>query len=251
MNNVRIPELKMVEIEINHQCNRSCSYCPNSVASRKEQGEMSPELFEKLMQDLKDMNYQGSISYEFYNEPMLAKNLHWFVQTTRAFLPKSRIDFYTNGTLLSLEKFQQLRKEGVTRFIVTKHQGEKKYLFDQTYMNLSEEEKSIVIFQSYKDLKLTNRGGLVNAGPASPAYLTPCFIPSFLLVVTVLGNVLPCFEDFPAEKILGNINEKHLKDIWGSEEFAAFRKKLSKALRHDEKPCDKCNRIQVLYNKET
>ncbi|HLW57092.1 MAG TPA: SPASM domain-containing protein [Bacteriovoracaceae bacterium] len=241
------PELKMVEIEINHHCNRACSYCPNSVASRKEQGEMRPELFEKIMQELAANHYQGSISYEFYNEPMLAKNFNWFVQTTRKYLPNNRIDLYTNGTLLTLKRFKQILNDGVSRFIVTKHEGIDHYVFDKTYEQLSDEEKSVVIFQSYKDLKLTNRGGVVQAGPDGVLPLTPCLIPEFLLVVTVLGNVLPCFEDFHEENIMGNIEKKSLKEIWENEKFKTFRQNLRKGLRHLESPCKNCNRLQVAY----
>lgn len=241
------PLLKMVEIEINHHCNRACSYCPNSVAARKEQGEMTPELFTRIMTELQAHQYQGSISYEFYNEPMLAKNFEWFVATTRQYLPKNRIDLYTNGTLLSLEKFRLLSSLGISRFIVTKHQGISHYLFDKTYDELSDDEKKIVIYQNYKDLKLTNRGGIVKAGPETPYHLTPCYIPQFLMVVTVLGNVLPCFEDFHEENIMGNIGQQNLKEIWESEKFKTFRKNLEKGLRHLESPCKNCNRLQVAY----
>jgi radical SAM protein with 4Fe4S-binding SPASM domain len=237
--------LRMVEIEINHHCNRACTYCPNSVAERKEQGEMEPELFEKIMRDLESMKYEGTVSYEFYNEPMLAKNLFWFVQTTRRYLPKSPIDFYTNGTLLSIEKFRQLVNDGVTRFIVTKHEGVRNYLFDETYPALTAKEKEIVLYQTHHDLKLTNRGGSVDAGPSEPAHLTPCYIPDFLIAITVLGNVLPCFEDFHEESIMGNVGVENLTAILTNQKFETFRKNLRLGQRHKQAPCNKCNRTQV------
>lgn len=241
------PELKMVEIEINHHCNRACSYCPNSVAIRKEQGEMDLILFERIMSELALNHYQGSVSYEFYNEPMLAKNFEKFVSLTRQYLPSNRIDLYTNGTLLNINRFRVLKELGVSRFIVTKHQGIDHYIFDKTYNQLTDKEKEIVIYQSYKDLKLTNRGGVVKAGPENPLHITPCFIPQFLLVITVLGNVLPCFEDFHEENIMGNIGEQSLKEIWENERFNSFRANLQKGLRHLESPCRNCNRLQVAY----
>lgn len=245
-----VPELKMVEIEINHHCNRACVYCPNSVAERKEKGEMDQELFEKLMQQLVDMNYKGSISYEFYNEPMLAKNLYWFVETTQKYLPASRIDFYTNGTLLDRSSFDKLVNLGVNRFIVTKQKGEEKYIFDETYASLNSEEKSLVTYQQYTDLKLTNRGGAVDAGAKGSFHLLPCLIPSFLVTITVLGNVLPCFEDYHEEMIMGNIGNDHLKSIWANEKFQKMRKNLAFGNRHAYSPCDKCNRTQNLLNKD-
>jgi radical SAM protein with 4Fe4S-binding SPASM domain len=239
------PELKMVEIEINHHCNRACSYCPNSVAERIEQGEMDPALFERLMQQLVDIGYKGSISYMFYNEPLLSKNLNHFVQTTRRYLPTNEIHLYTNGTLLTLEKFRALHRDGVGYFFVTKHEGVKNYIFDKVYEELNEDEKFIVFFKSYKDLVLTNRGGAVKAGPPEPIQLTACSIPQYLVVITVKGNVLPCFEDFYEKNIMGNVGETHLRDIWMNQKFESFRHSLKLGLRHSQDPCNKCNRTQA------
>ena len=241
--------LKMVEIEINHHCNKACSYCPNSVAERKNTGEMSEELFLKLMNDLVAMNYEGSISYEFYNEPMLAKKIMWFVATTRKYLPKSFIYFYSNGTLLNNEKFHQLVDLGVNRFIITKHENTPYLVFDKVYENLSDELKEIVQYQLHTDLKLTNRGGTVKAGPAEIPPLTPCHLPSFLTVITVNGNVLPCFEDFHEEQVMGNIQNDRLLDIWQNEKFTQFRTQLKRGKRHLHSPCQTCNRLQILYQR--
>jgi radical SAM protein with 4Fe4S-binding SPASM domain len=235
----------MVEIEINHRCNKACSYCPNSVTERSEKGEMEPALFEKIMLDLQAINYQGSISYEFYNEPMLAKNIYWFVETTRKYLPASRIDFYTNGTLLSLDAFRKLTDLGVNRYIVTKHEGITDYIFDKTYGEITAEEKKLVLYQTYQDLKMTNRGGLVEAGPVGPANLVPCFIPEFLIAITVKGHVLPCFEDYHQINNMGNVGEMPLNEILNNSLFNTFRNDLRLGLRHKQNPCLKCNRTQV------
>ncbi len=243
--------LKMVEIEINHHCNKACSYCPNSVSERKNTGEMSEELFLKLMHDLVAMNYEGSISYEFYNEPMLAKKIMWFVATTRKYLPKSFIYFYSNGTLLNNEKFHQLVELGVDRFVITKHEYTPQLVFDKVYESLSSELKNKVQYQNYTDLKFTNRGGIVKAGPDEIPALTPCYLPSFLTVITVNGSVLPCFEDFHEEQVMGNIEKDQLQDIWNNEKFTHFRTQLKRGQRHLHSPCQNCNRLQVLYQRPT
>ena len=63
-----------IEIEINHDCNRACAYCPNSSLKRKNQGQMSERLFLRLLGQLKEIGYRGRISYHFYNEPLLSPN---------------------------------------------------------------------------------------------------------------------------------------------------------------------------------
>jgi radical SAM protein with 4Fe4S-binding SPASM domain len=236
----------ILEIEINHHCNRSCHYCPNAVAERKEKGEMDPALFLTLMEQLKSISYTGSISYQFYNEPLLSANLEWFVETTRSHLPKNELLLYTNGTLLTTAKFRTLLKAGINKFIVTKHANVGAFEFDNAFLELTPEEKKHVEFKQHTDLKMTNRGGIVDAGPKSIPPLLPCYIPQFVTIITLKGNVLPCFEDFHQELSMGNIGEFHIKDIWNSKKYSDFRANLKKGLRHLEGPCKKCNRLEVM-----
>ena len=74
MSDFRLP--LTIEIEINSHCNMACDYCPNSVDSRIESGDMDFNLYLKLMGQLKERDYRGRIAFDFYNEPMLAKNFN-------------------------------------------------------------------------------------------------------------------------------------------------------------------------------
>lgn len=235
-----------VEIEINSRCNRTCSYCPNSVGERVEDGEMDPKTYESIMKQLQSIQFKGRISYEFYNEPMLCSHFFEFVEMTKKYLPLVTIELYTNGTLLTYEKFKRLFELGVDKFIVTKHEGINHYCFDNTFERLKESEKKKVIYQTYQELKMSNRGGLVKAGPDISTHLLPCYIPDQVVTVTVNGNVLPCFEDFYQKNVMGNVNENSLIEIWNSEKYQKFRYELRKALRHKHDPCKTCNRMEVL-----
>ncbi len=203
-----------VEIEINHHCNLACHYCPNVNSKRNEEGEMSMELFSKIIQQLADIKYEGRICYHFYNEPLLHPKLEDFVSFSKKILPKSRSEIFTNGMFLTLDKYKELIKAGVDKFVVTKHQGLKKIAFDDTFINLSEEEKKNIKFMDYSELIYTNRGGLVDYGrPLEKGPLNRlCLIPTVSAVITVKGNVLTCYEDYNQKNIMGNINEEHIRD---------------------------------------
>ena len=69
----------VIEIEINSNCNLSCSYCPNSLFDRKETGQMKWSTFTELVSQLKNNNYKGKIAFDFYNEPMEAINFKHYV----------------------------------------------------------------------------------------------------------------------------------------------------------------------------
>lgn len=236
-----------IEIEINHGCNKTCSYCPVSTLERVEKGHMSLEIYEEIISQLKELNYEGRISYDFYNEPMLSPNLEKYVQMAKSALPKTNIELYSNGTLLSLERFQRLNAAGIDKFIITKHEGVGAYVFEDTITKLSPKERSKVQYRSFTDLRLTNRGGVLPHIPHErEAVNLPCMIPSMMLTITVNGNVVPCFEDFYQKNQMGNIMEKKLKDIWLSEKYLSFRKKLFLGKRAEFEACKSCSRLEVL-----
>ena len=60
----------MVEIEIFSYCNRKCWFCPNSFIDRNSTNIlMLEELYLKILNQLKSINYNSMISYSRYNEP--------------------------------------------------------------------------------------------------------------------------------------------------------------------------------------
>lgn len=240
----------MVEIEINSMCNRSCWYCPNSIAERKEQGEMEPSLFKLLMEQLQCINFNGRISYHFYGEPLLCSNLDYFVSLSKEYCPHSRSVVYTNGDYLSINKLEQLSLAGVDKFIVTRHVGPK-HEFGEVLNNVRDEIRAKVEYVHSSDLILSNRGGILSTieNKINPKN-TPCMVPSSLVVVTVNGNVLPCFEDFHQKYQMGNIKETSILNIWKSEKFTEFREILKRGERYMTEICKNCNNVSVMNDEQ-
>lgn len=237
-----------IEIEINHNCNKACSYCPNAEYERIEKGHMPEKLFLKLIEQLKDINFSGRMSFSFYNEPTLSPNLEKFSQIAKLALPAITIELYSNGTLIDLKKFNSLADAGIDKFIITKHENIDDYLFEKTLAELEPEQLKKIEFRTFKELHLTNRGGLLKqlSNSVDLAFL-PCMIPAMMLTVSVEGNVIPCFEDYYQKNQMGNISKEHLKDIWNSPAYTDFRKKLKLGLRHNFDVCKSCNRTEVLF----
>jgi radical SAM protein with 4Fe4S-binding SPASM domain len=245
-----ISKLTAVEIEINSHCNKACSYCPNSIDERIEKGTMSPEVYETLIGQLKDIQFKGRISFDFYNEPMLCRHLDQFVELTMKELPQTQIHLYTNGSLLTTERFRKLSALGIARFIVTKHEDSfdgKAFPFDKTWQELTSAEKSLTDYRPFDELALTNRGGSLAhiKSPVENVQTYPCFIPTMMLTVTVLGTIVPCFEDFYQKHAMGNIMEEHLRDIWNKPEYQIMRKALMLGNRERFEVCANCTRTQV------
>ena len=236
-----------IEIEINSDCNLSCAYCPNAKAKRVEKGLMSPTLFENIMLQLQKHNYAGRISYHFYNEPTLSPDLNRFVAMTKKYIPKAKTVLYSNGTSLTKNKIDQLYSDGLDRFIITEHHQAKLHNLD-----FISEDKSLYTanrfkFSNFKELPMTNRGGAVKAGVKITEPLkTPCFVPRCVLVITVLGNVVACYEDYFQSHIMGNIAEKDIIEIWNSEKYTNFRNELKVGNRYKFEVCKTCNNQLII-----
>lgn len=245
---MKIDLLKAVEIEINHACNMACFYCPNSLEERVEKGHMAPDVYQKILQELQSIHFKGRLSYSFYNEPLLSSQLEDYVSQAKHLLPEVTIELYTNGTKLTTGRYRSLREKGVDLFIVTKHADVgSDYEFEKTYAELSAEEKKHVRYQGYKDINLTNRGGVLkDIGDSKKTTFMPCLLPTQMLTITVKGTVVPCFEDFRQKNQMGNLMEHSLLEIWNSPAYSEFREGLQKGLRHKFEACKDCNRWQVL-----
>lgn len=241
--------LQAVEIEINHACNRKCSYCPNSIMQRKSKGMMSLDLFQVIIDNLVDINFNGRLSFDFYNEPTLHPQLDNFVKLVKQRLPDVSVHLYSNGTLINHEKFTSLKNVGVDFFIITQHEEDinsAAYAFADVYSTLSEDSKSSVKFRQHKQINLSNRGGILKHISTENLNLTKCSLPSHMLTITVSGNVLACFEDYEENLTFGNLTKEKLIDIWHKPEYTSFRDELNKGLRHRYKPCKECNRREAL-----
>lgn len=241
-----------VEIEINSQCNRKCWYCPNSAHKRIENGEMDSSVFLTLMEQLRNIDFKGRVSFHFYGEPLLCSNLKTFVRTSRSYLPEAHLKLFSNGDFINKKVLVDLINDGVDEFVLTKHVGDSNNFFDKELDKLSIDIRNKIDFREYKDtiVKFSNRGGLIDVGKKNIYQNTPCDRPNNLLVVTLLGNVVPCCEDFYQIDTMGNIMEQSILDIWNSEKYKQYRKNLSDGNRNYSSVCIKCNNENKLWSVE-
>jgi radical SAM protein with 4Fe4S-binding SPASM domain len=209
---------------------------------------MSKALFSKIITELQSIHFEGRVSFSFYNEPLLAKDLDFFIAEVKNNLPKVHLLLYTNGTLLTLERLYQLIELGVKSFVVTRHENESDYLFEQTFSKLPDEIKlKHIKYQTSSDLKLTNRGGLLpHIVKEDFESNLPCLIPNNMLTITNQGSIVPCFEDFHQVHTMGNLNEQSILDIWNSTKYKLFRKQLLLGMRDQFSVCSNCNRNEMI-----
>ncbi|WP_372654771.1 aminotransferase class I/II-fold pyridoxal phosphate-dependent enzyme [Halobacteriovorax sp.] len=234
----------VVEIEINSGCNLSCSYCPNSVEGYPSQFEMDKSLFTSLLNQLKSRDYKGKISFDFYNEPMIAKDFDWFIREAKSILPNTFLSLYTNGTkIVSKECLVDILGQGIGEIIITKHEQVKKLPIESFYSELDSLTQAKVSLKGFSELNLTNRGGSLDIDNNISGKGKACSVPRLMTTVTYDGNVLPCFEDAYRTEVLGNIKEENIIDIWNNSKSCTFKNDLENGNREKYSICDKCNRI--------
>ena len=229
----QLPTFSVVEVEVNSRCNRKCSYCPVSLLPIPTVPRyMDRKIFQKLLSELARIEFSGRLSYHFYNEPLLRRDLADLVRQTSESLPKAMQVLYTNGDLLTDERYASLIAAGIKQIVVTSHDS-KPY---------KERPQQIVLFP--KMLHLTNRGGVMTNLPTPDADLLtqPCYAPTEMLIVTITGDVVLCYEDAERNLVMGNIMEQPIDEIWFSPRFVHLRTMLREGKRELASPiCKACS----------
>jgi cyclic pyranopterin phosphate synthase len=219
----------VVEIEVGVRCNRACNYCPNStVGSTSSSSFMEIDLFRRIIAQLSEIAFSGRLSFHFYNEPLMRKDLEALVVIARAELPLAHLVLYTNGDLLTDTRYQNLLEAGVDFFLVTRHGGE------------PVKPRLHQLVQFPQDLDLSGRAGAI-VGVTSPLRRA-CYAPSEMLIVTVNGDVVLCHEDARREVVVGNLGRSALRDIWFGEDMERFRHHLLQGRREEAGSiCARCD----------
>ncbi len=114
-----------IEIETSSQCNRRCSYCPNSrpeLSHRREKNAfLDLVVFKRLLSDLKEINYDRKIALVGMNEFFMHEENFAYLELAKQMLPKSYIQVYSNGDYLSRDYLERAERAGLDLLVVSFH----------------------------------------------------------------------------------------------------------------------------------
>ena len=224
-------------------CNRSCSWCPNVNDVRKTNEEMTLYTFYNIINQLKDIKYEGIIAPFGNNEPLADPLIFALINEIHDTLPNNKIALHTNGDGLSDEKMLEKFLISPIDDIVVNCYDDEKHL-KELKSKLKPIENRVRFNHIQKPLDhFWNRGGNVpNIKPSSQS--SRCFIPFEWLSINHKGDVYLCCSDWKYEVTFGNINNENILDIWYNEKYQKYR------IMHDhnkgkEMPlCNRCNLIK-------
>ena len=254
--NQSYPIFSNIEFNLHGSCNRRCAFCPRvdeSIWPNLEE-ELSMELFDKILSELKMINYSGRISFSGFSEPFLHSNLKEIIKKITLNIPEAKSEIITNGDYLKDDNVQELFKEGLQYMYVSLYTN--KETFD--YL-LSIKEKLKKEYQEKFNIRprnlgrkntfglnLNNRAGAVDYtkfGMKQEKILPlkqGCNYPMFTIFVDYNGDCLICPDDWDKRKVVGSAKKDNIVNIWLGEIFHKVRKRLLNSDRNDS-PCDKCD----------
>ncbi|MCI9531518.1 MAG: glycosyltransferase [Lachnospiraceae bacterium] len=229
-----VPLFEMIEIETINQCNGTCAFCPvNCRDDTREPRQMGMELFQKIILDLKGISYQGHLALFSNNEPFLDKGLEEKAMFAREQLPGAKIHVFTNGTVLTLERF--IRIIPYLDELVIDNYSRKLELHDTSravvgYCTQHPElkEKVTVVIRDPMEI-LTTRGGDAPNRTEKISYPSQrCALPFQQMVVRPDGKLSLCCNDPLGKETLGDLARQGVLEAWHSPEYARVREALFK-----------------------
>lgn len=215
-----------VEIESISICNRKCSFCPVAYDPRPREI-MTNEIFNKIITELKELNFKGEIAFSGYGEPLLDEKLEERVEKIKKELGSS-VEIVTNGDFLTYERFKRLISEGVNVFRLSQHDKEPSEAIKLLFGNIKKDELKYIIYQIANEgsVTFTNRGGSVpGLKTLHPFYCSPMHI-----IIRADGSVPLCCNDYYKEINFGNVNEEKLIEIWNKPFYRKIRNEIKKGI---------------------
>jgi hypothetical protein len=107
--------VELVEVEPHAYCNRTCSFCPNSIIDRLTVTQhFDGKLYEAMLDDLASIDYDRILRLARYSEPMAHDHIYDMVALARRRVPKAVIDIVTNGDYLTPAALARLVESGLS-----------------------------------------------------------------------------------------------------------------------------------------
>ena len=256
-----IPLFSLLEFNIFGACNRSCAFCPVSDTSFYKnvyQG-IELKLYEKILLELKEVSYSGTILFSAFSEPLLNKKIYLMIEMTKNYLQSSKIEIVSNGDVIikNNKTLKKLFDSGLDVLSISIYDGEKEFKYFEKLIKSSKiQNNKIILRRRYKlggnyGITFSNRAGLVNTNKfiseneekidmSNLPLNKNCFYPFYQMVVDYNGDVLMCAHDWKKESIIGTVKEQNIIEIWSSNIIKQSRSILSKDKR-TFKPCINCN----------
>lgn len=271
-----------LQIEVSGYCNAKCNFCPYATIKR-EKGFMSMDLYTKILDEASlSADKFAEVQLTGLGESLLDKCLEERLSYARKKLPASRRGIYTNGTLLTPERFDSLADAGLNYLVISlnamsKEQRQKRMKLDDWDLvnrniiyafggrhrvdleihgiaspgEMRGEEK-VNFYNRFGDARDGGVGLLIEEGNWSgdnrdvrPDFdRTKCCSRAIRqLNIMWNGIVTTCCFDPYGKQVFGDLNKQTLQEVYASKEYVQFREDHWNDRADKHDICKGCNRI--------
>ena len=265
------PYFHDIQIETCNRCNNDCPFCPaNRNNDTRKPKFMDEQLFYSIIDQLRAMNYRGTISLFSNNEPLLDGRIFKFIEYVKKRLPNAVNYLYTNGILLNSEKFSSLVKS-LDILVIDNYDDNFQlippvqevlnnlpapYDINSVVMrpglgnfvkyNNSSNECDVRIDLRKKNQKLFNLSGTSNSPNRIADKNTfrpnsPCIYPFRQMIVRPDGTTAKCCNDPLTKMITGDLNTQSIMEVWRGKAYQEFRKEMYFNGRKNFEGCAVCD----------
>ena len=237
-----------VEISPIDACNRKCEFCPKSdpKIAPDTYNKMPLALIEKFNSELKEINFNGTIVFAGYGEPLLLKNIYDMIKILSS---TCNVEVTTNGDPLKPSIIKKLLESNIGKIVVSMYDGPEQVNFFNKMFEEAKcpKDKYVLRDRWYKEdegfgLMLTNRAGVLEFENKNlpKNHDMKCFYSHYSMMIDWNGDVYLCTQDWNRKVSPGNIGKTNILEIWNSKFMKNFRSNLECGKRLDD-PCKNCN----------
>lgn len=249
------PKPTWVELSLIDACNRKCTFCPKAdekVAPDTFQ-RMSSKIIDEIHDQLKEIQFTGTLSLCGYGEPLLHKDINNIVKKLSNV---ANVEIITNGDVLSAQRLQDLFLAQAGKVLISMYDGPHQIeKFKKMTKEANVPEELVILRDRWYDkfndfgVKLTNRAGTINVGDQEKVKKDdPCYYPTYQLLIDWNGDVYLCPQDWQRRVAMGNVMQESMFQIWTGKMITKFRKNLLQGKRCLS-PCSDCNADGKLLGK--
>lgn len=254
-----LKSISSVDITTIDLCNRSCVFCPrhDPRVYPNRNLRMTTSGAEIIAKRLADIQYTGTIAISGFGENLLNPDIVNIVRALRTHNSKAYIECNTNGDPLNTTLIKDLIEAGLDVLNINMYDGpEQIQYFDEILEGIPEKNYKYRVHWDPKDhgIIFNNRSGLIkwmdDTDTLENVKNNKCFYPFYKLYIDWNGDVLFCANDWGRERVVGNLMQQPISEVWMSKEMQKVRMRLSRANRNFS-PCNKCSVIGTLVGEKS
>lgn len=254
-----LKSISSVDVTTIDLCNRTCVFCPrhNPEVYPNRNLRMTVQGAETIAKKLQDIDYSGTIAISGFGENLLNPEIIDIIARFRLYNPKAFIECNTNGDPLTSKKAKELIDTGLDCININMYDGPDQLAhFDKLLEGIPQEKYKYRVHWGGDDYGIiyNNRSGLIqwmdDSLKPSQAIKSPCYLPFYKMYVDWNGDVLFCANDWGRVRVVGNLQQQTVREVWLSKEMHKVRSHLMEGDR-SLKPCNTCNVNGTLVGKKS